>query len=64
MTQRDTIRVDERDPNSPLCPHCGEEIDELSARKVESTLGVRYVYYCPRCRKVLGISQRKGFWMG
>jgi len=29
----------------------------------ESTLGVRYIYFCTECRKVLGVSQRKGFWM-
>jgi len=58
------IRIREDFPSAPLCPHCGKEIQELAARRVESALGVRFVYYCTDCRKVLGISHRKGFWMG
>jgi hypothetical protein len=27
-------------------------------------MGKRFVYFCGTCRKVLGISHRKGFWMG
>ena len=27
-------------------------------------LGKRYVYFCPNCKSVLGVSHRKGFWMG
>ncbi|MCL4785403.1 MAG: hypothetical protein KJ070_01215 [Verrucomicrobia bacterium] len=48
----------------PVCPHCGKEIHEIAARRVESALGVRFLYYCCDCRKVLGVSHRKGFWMG
>jgi len=59
-----TIRIREDFPEAPLCPHCGKEIRDLAARRVESTFGVRFVYYCRDCRKVLGVSHRKGFWMG
>lgn len=48
----------------PICPHCEKEIRRLLMRKIETILGVRYLYYCAGCRKVLGISHRKGFWMG
>lgn len=58
------IRIEEDATANPLCPHCEAEIRTLSCRKVQSTLGVRYLYYCGECRKVLGVSQRKGFWMG
>ncbi len=58
------IRIREDFPVGPICPHCGEEIEEMAARRVDSTLGVRFLYYCIHCRKVLGVSQRKGFWMG
>ena len=58
------IRIRENFPSAPVCPHCGKEIHEIAARQVESTLGVRYLYYCCDCRKVLGVSHRKGFWMG
>jgi hypothetical protein len=49
---------------APVCPHCEKEIQEIAARRVESNLGVRFLYYCTGCRKVLGVSHRKGFWMG
>jgi len=61
-----TNRIKMRDdfPAEPICPHCGKEIQEIAARRVESMLGVRLLYYCTACRKVLGVSHRKGFWMG
>jgi len=52
------------DSRNPICPHCEKEITQVSVQKVESLLGVRYLYFCNDCRKVLGISHRKGFWMG
>jgi len=33
-------------------------------RELRGVLGRRYVYFCSHCRKVLGLSHRKGFWMG
>jgi hypothetical protein len=48
----------------PICPHCGSPINTLGFRGAQSLLGKRYVYFCLDCKKVLGISQRKGFWMG
>lgn len=48
----------------PVCPHCNEMLSTVWYRLLSSTLGKRYVYFCPKCRKVLGISHRKGFWMG
>jgi len=52
------------DEQNPICPHCEKEITTVSAKRMRSTLGVRYIYFCSHCRKVLGVSQRKGFWMG
>jgi len=48
----------------PLCPHCGEPIEEMWFRELRGAFGRRYVYFCAKCRKVLGVSHRKGFWMG
>jgi len=48
----------------PVCPHCSERLHEIWFRAVRSLLGRRYVYLCPACHKVLGVSHRKGFWMG
>ena len=58
------IKIVEETSQTPICPYCESEIARLLAKKVESALGVRYLYYCDQCRKVLGVSQRKGFWMG
>lgn len=53
------------DPSvDPVCPHCEKPVRELGVRKIESVLGVRFLYFCWACRKVLGVSHRKGFWMG
>lgn len=53
-----------------LCPHCENPLTTISSRTLPAsgsgvfTFGKRYVYACPNCRKCLGVSQRKGFWMG
>jgi uncharacterized protein with PIN domain len=58
------MNVQERDDVIPLCPHCTAPLDEPWCRELASTFGRRYVYFCPECRKILGVSHRKGFWMG
>lgn len=58
------IFINDKDAQDPICPHCEEAIASISVRKIESLLGVRFLYYCSKCRKSLGISHRKGFWMG
>jgi len=55
------LPVEERDDFMPVCPHCGAELHTLLARPLSaSVLSKRLVYCCPKCRKVLGISHRKG----
>lgn len=52
------------------CPYCGHDLDGVNADLLAASssgvfaFGKRYIYSCPSCNKVLGISQRKGFWMG
>jgi hypothetical protein len=46
------------------CPHCDKPLQRVLARKLRSSLGVRFLYFCSHCKKVLGVSHRKGFWMG
>ena len=54
----------------PLCPHCDRELNEVvgttprARGKAQFMFGKRTVYACPSCRKLLGISHRKGFWAG
>jgi hypothetical protein len=42
-TNKITMRDDF--PAEPICPHCGKEIQEIAARRVESILGVRLLYF-------------------
>jgi hypothetical protein len=58
VTLRATRRV------TPLCPRCNEPERTIQYRVPSGFLGTRYVYFCGACTKVLGISQRKGFWIG
>ena len=58
------IEVEETDDLTPVCPHCSREIKRLWVRGLRTLLGKRYIYFCGECRKVLGVSHRKGFWMG
>jgi len=48
----------------PVCPHCQQRLETIWCRRLSSVFGKRYVYFCPHCKKVMGISHRKGFWMG
>lgn len=58
------IEVKEQYEKNPLCPFCSAQVDTLYVREVRSFLGKRYLYFCTNCLKVLGLSHRKGFWMG
>jgi len=58
------IEAVERTDVSPLCPHCKSEISTVWYSGVAGLLGRRYIYFCSACRAVLGVSHRKGFWMG
>lgn len=58
------IELQERNDVMPVCPHCTQELNVVWFREIRAWLGRRYVYFCPGCRKTLGVSHRKGFWMG
>ena len=58
------IEVEEKADVNPVCAHCERELSKVWVQQLRSFLGVRYVYFCPSCRKVLGVTHRKGFWMG
>ncbi|HHH76705.1 MAG TPA: hypothetical protein ENL03_06745 [Phycisphaerae bacterium] len=58
------IDLEPREDVQPICPHCSKELSTIWMHTVRSVLGKRYAYSCPSCRKVLGVSHRKGFWMG
>jgi uncharacterized protein with PIN domain len=58
------IPLERKEDVQPVCPHCEAELRVVWMRELEGMLGKRYLYFCPNCRKVLGVTHRKGFWMG
>lgn len=58
------IPTEEHEEIIPLCPQCKKEILKVFFRELSTMLGKRYIYFCPHCHVVLGVSHRKGFWMG
>jgi len=58
---RNPLILQERQDIAPICPHCEKELDSVCLRHLESSiLSRRSIYFCPHCRKVLGVSHRKG----
>jgi uncharacterized protein with PIN domain len=64
VDQSEEKAVNPSELKNPICPHCSQEIRTIFMREIKSVLGKRYLYYCSACLKVLGVSHRKGFWMG
>lgn len=58
------IDLERHDEVTPVCPHCSAGLRQIWYREVRGQFGRRYVYFCGECSKVLGLSHRKGFWMG
>ena len=58
------IECEEINEETPICPHCEAPLAKIFFRRLTSVFGKRYVYFCSHCKKVLGVSHRKGFWMG
>ena len=58
------IKLKEQNDIDPLCPNCSKPIDELWFRELKGDFGKRYIYFCSHCKKTLGVSHRKGFFMG
>ncbi len=49
----------EREKIHAVCPHCLKKIDSAWVFKLDSVIGVRYVYFCEQCQKRLGIFSQK-----
>ena len=58
------IEIQEKYDVIPLCPNCSAQLTSIHYQMVRALLGKRFIYFCPHCKKVLGVSHRKGFWMG
>jgi hypothetical protein len=61
MTER-PFNVVRREDMDPVCPHCNAKISELyyKAKGPGWFLFPRSaIYFCPHCRKVLGVAQSR-----
>ena len=58
------LSLERKDDVQPVCPHCEARLQTVWTQELMGVLGKRYIYFCSKCHKVLGISHRKGFWMG
>ena len=58
------IELERKDDVAPICPHCNAKLTTVWHQELGGFFGKRYVYFCPHCKKVLGVSHRKGFFMG
>ncbi len=58
------IQLQHQTEQLPVCPHCKTQISTLFYQELAGFLGKRFLYFCPSCKSVLGVSHRKGFWMG
>ena len=58
------VELERKDDVDPKCPHCSQVLAKVWFQEIKGVLGRRFVYFCPSCTKVLGVSHRKGFFMG
>ncbi len=58
------IEIEEKTDSSPMCPFCKVEVKKVFYQKMAGFFGKRYIYFCEHCKSILGVSHRKGFWMG
>ncbi len=42
-----------------FCPYCLKDISTVWVCKIESIIGLRYIYFCGECQKSLGTFQNK-----
>ena len=65
MADTDSIRLVRKHDIAPKCPRCDKRLETVFYREMYGGMfGKRYIYFCPYCENVLGVSHRKGFWMG
>ncbi len=49
----------EKEKINTKCPHCAQIIESAWVFKLDSVIGIRYVYFCDKCQKSLGIFDKK-----
>lgn len=62
---KQNIQINRDRQTLPICGRCEKNIDTVSYRELHGGFwGRTYIYFCPGCKSTLGVSQRKGFFMG
>lgn len=56
--------VEAPDDFAAICPHCEVELKGLVQQRMNAVYGTAFAWACPSCRRVIGVSHRKGFFMG
>ena len=56
--------VKDKEPG-PVCPFCEKDLEEVNCKKIDTSflstsIATKNVVFCPHCRKVLGVTHRKG----
>jgi hypothetical protein len=58
------LLLEEREDLQPECPHCGVALDRIFYHRTRQMITARRIFFCPECRKVLGVSHDGNPWMG
>jgi hypothetical protein len=40
----------------PICPHCEKKLNEVHWRKIQAAFFHEYIFFCPKCKKVIGVT--------
>ncbi|MGA7723620.1 MAG: hypothetical protein WCA84_20810 [Ignavibacteriaceae bacterium] len=51
----------EKEKVEAFCPHCLKKMSVVWICKIDSVIGMRYVFFCGKCQKSLGSSHKKEF---
>lgn len=52
-------KIIEKELMHAYCNNCSKEINQVWVCKLNSVIGVRYIYFCSECQKPLGIYHEK-----
>jgi uncharacterized protein with PIN domain len=58
------LKLEETEELWPVCPHCEATLECLLYRRIRQAITSRRVYFCPECRKVVGVTHDGNPWLG
>ena len=50
------------DNEFPICSFCDKELKQIKLKKIDKGFfkSIRNVYFCPHCKKILGVAEQIG----